>query len=125
MDRSLGVLNISFASAEPFIHTRKRSLILLGMVVANIILSFDFKAEVDQTVETLNRTVRDLQREIRERIKTETALAKSEESYRQLFDNAGEGIIVVTESGVVLANHRPGRLSSRIRGAWSGTNCSI
>ena len=110
MDRSLGVLNISFASAEPFIHTRKRSLILLGMVVANIILSFEFKSEVEQTVKTLNITVQDLQREIKERVKTEAALAKSEESYRQLFDNAGEGILVVTGKGIVLANNRAGEI---------------
>lgn len=76
-ERPRGVLNISFCAPKPFDYPRKRDLLLLSGVVANIIQTFILKAEVDKTAVSLLVKVTEVEREIAERRRIEQALREA------------------------------------------------
>ncbi|MFH1090202.1 MAG: EAL domain-containing protein, partial [Pseudomonadota bacterium] len=63
-DRPIGVLNVSFGEAKSFDQPRKRNLILLSEVVANIIQDFLLKGEVDDKAVALEHKVGEWEREM-------------------------------------------------------------
>ena len=75
-DNCLGVLNLSFGKARPFDLPRKRNLILLGGVVANLIQTFLYRDELEAYAVSLHQKVVESEREITERKKAEEELAK-------------------------------------------------
>ncbi|MBU2547050.1 MAG: GAF domain-containing protein, partial [Proteobacteria bacterium] len=72
-----GVLNISFNHAKTFDPPRRRDLILLGQVVANVIHAYMLKTELDEKAVSLEAKVRECELEIVERRRTEAKLAAS------------------------------------------------
>jgi len=75
LDRQIGVLNVSFGSSKPFDYPRKRDLILLSGVVANVIQTFVLKEELNEQAAFLQDKVWECKREIVERQRVEEALA--------------------------------------------------
>ena len=49
-DRRIGVLNVSFGTPRPFDHIRRRELLLLSGVVANVIQAFILKLEREKEI---------------------------------------------------------------------------
>jgi len=76
LDECLGVLNLSFGKAKPFDRPRKRNLILLGGVVANLIQAFLYRDELEAYAVSLHQKVVESEREIAERKRAEEELAK-------------------------------------------------
>ncbi|MEW5722344.1 MAG: EAL domain-containing protein [Thermodesulfobacteriota bacterium] len=74
-DRTIGVLNISFSQSRPFDLPRRRDLILLSEVVANIVLDFILKADLAEKAGALERKVADWEREMAIRKKAEKEIA--------------------------------------------------
>jgi PAS domain S-box-containing protein len=81
-------MNISFHSPEPLDATRKRDLLLLCGVVANVIQTFILKNEVDRNADALRKKVAECEVEIAERKRVEAALRVTQFS----VDSAAEGV---------------------------------
>ncbi|MEW5724170.1 MAG: ATP-binding protein [Thermodesulfobacteriota bacterium] len=75
----IGVLNISFGAPTPFDHPRKRDLMLLSGVVANVLQTFHLKFELDEKARSLQNKVTECETEISERRRFEEALRRSRE----------------------------------------------
>lgn len=78
-ERPIGVLNISFGQPKPFDPPRKRDLLLLGNVVANIIQTFTLKREINEKAVSLSLLVNELETEIAERKRVESELELANE----------------------------------------------
>ncbi|MEW6263168.1 MAG: response regulator [Thermodesulfobacteriota bacterium] len=121
MGRPIGVLNVSFTRPNPFDHTRRRDLILLSGVVANVIQSFLLKAELDEKAASLSKArdelevrvrertadlveaVENLKAEIAERRRADEDLTRSEKRYRDLFTSISDAVFAHDLEGRLLA----------------------
>jgi len=83
LDRQIGVLNVSFGSSKPFDYPRKRDLILLSGVVANVIQTFVLKEELNEQASFLQDKVWECKREIVERQRIEEALAQARDELEE------------------------------------------
>jgi len=83
LDRQIGVLNISFGSSKPFDYPRKRDLILLSGVVANVIQTFVLKEELHAQAAFLQDKVWECEKEIAERQRIEEALARARDELEE------------------------------------------
>ena len=100
--RKLGVLNVSFGSPIKFDTSMQRDLNLLSRVVANIILSFILKKELDEKAALLAKA-RD---ELEERVEARTAgLAAANEKLRR---EMAERQRLEEESARRISAHQPG-----------------
>jgi PAS domain S-box-containing protein len=80
LEGRVGVLNISFCSSKPFDYPRKRDLLVLCGVVANVIHAFLLKSELNEKAAFLANKVNECEIEIAERKRAEEALKKSRAS---------------------------------------------
>jgi diguanylate cyclase (GGDEF)-like protein/PAS domain S-box-containing protein len=95
----LGVLNVSFALRVEFDVPRRRDLILLSGVVANVLQSFILGRELKSHAASLKAQVRQYEREVRERRRAEEALRASEERFRGLSHNAPDIVYSLDTKG--------------------------
>ena len=125
-ERRMGVLNISFGQVNPFDPPRKRSLILLSLVVTNLIQTFIFKAELNQKAADLLRAREELERRVDDRTsrlleatealqdkivardRAEGALKESEDRHRSLVERTSDGFFMfeIPEGRFVFVNRR-------------------
>lgn len=103
-DKAMGVLNLSFLERRPFDHLRKRELHLLAAMVANVIVTFILKEDLDEKAKDLANRVAQRERDLARRIEAERALRESEKKYREVVENAKEGICVVQDGQLRFAN---------------------
>jgi len=75
--QTLGVLNLSYPTSEPFEHHQRRDLTILGDVVANILHGLVLKAELEETSQSLRQKVAETEREIESRKQAEEALRQA------------------------------------------------
>ncbi len=94
-NKALGVLNLSFLEQRPFDHLRRRELELLAGMVANVIVTFILKDDLDEKAKALAHKVAQRERDLARRIEAERALRESEKKYREVVENAQEGICVL------------------------------
>ena len=78
----IGVLNISFMNVRPFDPPRKRHLIVMGGVVANILQIIALQTELDEKTASL----RSREKELAERKRAEAALRRSEERFKAQYN---------------------------------------
>jgi len=93
-DRRMGVLNASYDGEEPFDLPRRRELILVSGVVANIINAYLLKSEVDLYASSLEQSVKRFQQELKERERTEKELRASEDRYRVTFESIPDSLTI-------------------------------
>jgi PAS domain S-box-containing protein len=125
-ERRMGVLNVSFGQIRPFDPPRKRSLILLSLVVTNLIQTFMLKSELNQKAADLLRAREDLERRVDDRTVrllaatealkdkivaqdlAEGALKESEDRYRSLVERTSDGFFMfeIPEGCFVFVNRR-------------------
>ena len=106
VDRRMGILNASYEQEEPFDLPRRRELILVSGVVANIINAYLLKSEVDLYASSLEQSVKGYQREIEERERTEKELRASEDRYRVTFESIPDSLTIyrLIDQRLVLVN---------------------
>ena len=78
----IGVLNVSFMNVRPFDPPRKRHLIVMGGVVANILQIIALQTELDEKTASL----RSREKELAERKRAEAALRRSEERFKAQYN---------------------------------------
>lgn len=103
-NKTLGVLNLSFLEQRPFDRLRRRELQLLAGMVANVIVTFILKEDLDEKAKALASKVAQRERDLARRVEAERALRESEKKYRVVVENAKEGICVVQNECLRFAN---------------------
>ena len=82
--QTLGVLNLSYPTAEVFEHHHRRDLTILGDVVANIVHSLVLKAELEEKGQSLRQKVGECEQEIESRKQAEQALRQARDELERL-----------------------------------------